>query len=40
MPVAPVPIAEPGLSSTETAGLVARGDAFMRARDVGSARLF
>jgi capsular exopolysaccharide synthesis family protein len=31
MPAAPVPIAEPGLSATEIAGLVARGDAFMRA---------
>jgi hypothetical protein len=40
MPEAPAPIAGPGLSATETAGLVARGDAFMRARDVGSARLF
>ena len=37
---APMPIAGPGLSATETAELVARGDAFTRARDVASARLF
>ena len=35
-----MPIAGPGLSATETAELVARGDAFMRARDVVSARLY
>jgi hypothetical protein len=39
-PVAPMPIAGPGQSATETAGLVARGDAFMHARDINSARLF
>jgi TPR repeat protein len=36
----PAPPANPPLSTAETAALVARGDAYVSARDIASARLF
>jgi hypothetical protein len=39
-PAPPVPSAEPRQSASETAALVARGDAFLQVRDIASARLF